>query len=86
VIENKQMLIAGHTQRSVFPVPGKAPYFNTGSCVHPRCIVGIEINNGSITLVKWYVNVKQANDDGTLFIDKKKLAGPIRLQDFFNRI
>ena len=71
IINSKQMLIPGHTHRSVYPVPGKTPYFNTDSCVHPRCIVGIEINNGSITLVKWYVNVKQANDDGTLFIDKK---------------
>ena len=80
------MLIAGHTHRSVFPVPGKPPYFNTGSCVHPRCIVGIEINNGLITLVKWYVNVKQSNDGGTLFINRKELVKPIRLQDFFNRI
>ncbi|MDI9569700.1 MAG: hypothetical protein QM278_03020 [Pseudomonadota bacterium] len=36
-------------------------YFNTGSCVHPRCITGIEITSGSppdaasprFTLVKW---------------------------------
>ena len=86
VIENKQILIAGHTHRSVFPIPGKPPYFNTGSCVHPRCIVGIEINDGSITLIKWYVNVKESNDSGTLFIDRKELAGPIGLQDFFNNI
>ena len=33
-------------------------YYNTGSCVHPRCITGIEItlgqdHNPEITLIKW---------------------------------
>ena len=33
-------------------------YYNTGSCVHPRCITGIEITPGkdgrpAFTLVKW---------------------------------
>ena len=54
--------------------------------VHPRCLVGIEINNASITLVKWYVNVKQDKDKGTLFIDRKRLVEPNRLQDFFSKI
>ncbi len=79
------MLIAGHTHRSVFPAPGKPPYFNTGSCVHPRCIIGIEIEKGNVTLVKWHIDVKQ-NDKGVLFIDRKELVGPKRLEDFFNKI
>ncbi len=33
-------------------------YYNTGSCVHPRCITGIEIAPGpdgqpAFTLIKW---------------------------------
>ena len=28
-------------------------YYNTGSCVHPRCITGLEITPGAFTLVKW---------------------------------
>jgi hypothetical protein len=33
-------------------------YYNTGSCVHPRCITGIEITPGkdgkpAFTLIKW---------------------------------
>jgi len=28
-------------------------YYNTGSCVHPRCITGIEITPRAFTLIKW---------------------------------
>lgn len=54
------MVIAGHTHRSIFPKPKevpleKWPYFNDGSCVHPRCITAIEIVNGEISLVKWSI-------------------------------
>jgi len=82
--KNKQMLIAGHTNRSLFPVPGEPPYFNTGSCVHPRCIVGIEIEKGKIALVKWHIDVKQ-NNKGILFIDRKKLVEPKKLEDFLTK-
>jgi UDP-2,3-diacylglucosamine pyrophosphatase LpxH len=39
-------------------------YYNTGSCVHPRCITGIEITPGkegkpSLTLVKWGYAARQ---------------------------
>jgi len=78
--KEKQMLIAGHTHRPMFPEVGEPLYFNMGSCVHPRCITAIEIENGNITLVKWYVNSKE---DGTLCIDRKVLAGPSKLKDYF---
>ena len=61
------MLIAGHTHKPMFPEVGETPYFNDGSCVHPRCITAIEISDGNIILVKWSVNTK---NDGTLFIDR----------------
>jgi len=73
------MQIAGHTHRPEFPGKDNSCYFNTGSCVHPRFITCIEIENGEITLVKWFINVKP---DGILFIDKEVKAGPKRLQDF----
>lgn len=50
---NNQMVIAGHTHRPHFPDPGELPYFNDGSCVHPNSIIGIEIENLEISLVKW---------------------------------
>ena len=81
VTREKQMLIAGHTHRPVFPEIGEPPYFNDGSCVHPRCITAMEICNGHIKLVKWFVNTKE---DGTLFIDRAALAGPRKLKDYFD--
>ncbi|MBZ9606543.1 serine/threonine protein phosphatase [Clostridium estertheticum] len=81
VIKEKQMMVAGHTHRPMFPEVGDPPYFNDGSCVHPRCITAMEIDFGNIKLVKWYVNTKK---DGTLFVDSEVLAGPRKLKDYFD--
>lgn len=78
--QKDMMLIAGHTHRPVFPKPHEPRYFNTGSCVHPRCITAIEIFQGRIALVKWCVRVKS---DGALYIGREVLAGPVSLQDYF---
>lgn len=45
-------------------------YYNTGSCVHPRCITGIEITSGKdrapeYTLVKWAHAVQSVAVRGT---------------------
>ena len=79
VTQENHMLIAGHTHRPRFPEVGEPPYFNDGSSVHPRCITGIEITDGNITLVKWDVKTKI---DGTLFIGREILAGPRKLKDY----
>lgn len=72
--ENKgHILIAGHTHRPMFPKSSEPPYFNDGSCVHPRCITAIEIINGDIILVKWSV---KTTSRGILYIDRDILAGP----------
>jgi UDP-2,3-diacylglucosamine pyrophosphatase LpxH len=76
-----RILIAGHTHRPSFPDVGDEPYFNDGSCVHPRCITAIEIIQNSIVLVKWSIKTK---NDGTLFISKDVLAGPRNLDYYFN--
>ncbi|MEA4847767.1 MAG: metallophosphoesterase [Clostridiaceae bacterium] len=81
VLKEKHMLIAGHTHRPMFPEPGEPPYFNDGSCVHPRCITAIEIEYGYIILVKWTAKTK---DDGTLYVGREVLAGPKELKDYFN--
>ena len=62
--ENDQITITGHTHRPWHPLPGEAPYFNSGSCVHPRAITGIEIQNGTIALVKWWLNTRPTQSDG----------------------
>lgn len=80
VEKENQMLIAGHTHKPTFSEVGEAPYFNDGSCVHPRCITAIEIEDGNIALVKWCVKTK---NDGTLVVGREVLAGPRELKDYF---
>lgn len=55
---NQHILISGHTHH---PMAGSAasPYFNTGSCVSPAGITGIEIGNRCITLVKWSIGARR---------------------------
>jgi len=77
----KQMTIAGHTHRPVFPDVGSPLYFNDGCCVHPYGITGIEIVNGEISLMKWSVKARQ---DGVLFTSKEVIAGPQKLTDYFS--
>ena len=50
---NHQMVICGHTHRPAFARPGATPYFNTGACLFPGQITGIEIVRGRIQLVRW---------------------------------
>jgi len=75
------LLIVGHTHRPHLPEVNESPYCNTGSCVHPRCITGIEIENGEIKLIKWFIDVN-STAGGTLFVNREILEGPRRLQDF----
>jgi len=74
---NHQPVIFGHTHRPRFPDPKDIPMFNTGSCVHPESIIGIEIENMQISMVKW-------QDDG----DSQKtikvvLEGPVDLEAYW---
>ncbi len=76
-----KITITGHTHRPRFPKPEENAlhYFNDGSCVHPRSITGIEIVNGTIALIKWFIDTKE---DGTLQIVKDYLEGPEKLEDY----
>ncbi|MEP2279332.1 metallophosphoesterase [Maribacter sp.] len=76
---NSKVTIVGHTHRPRFPEPGDIPLFNDGSCVHPRSITGIEIENGNISLIKWQINT---TDDGTLRVVRILLEGPQKLADY----
>lgn len=80
IIENNNLVtIVGHTHRPRFPEPGDIAFFNDGSCVHPRSITGIEIENGEISLIKWQIDT---NDDGILQIVRILLEGPRKLIDY----
>lgn len=76
---NNTIAITGHTHRPRFPEPDEIPLFNDGSCVHPRSITGLEIENGEISLIKWQI---ATTDDGTLKVIRVLLEGPQRLSDY----
>lgn len=82
VIKENKIIIAGHTHRPMFPEPGEPPYFNDGSCVHPRCITGIEISDGNISLIKWSI---KSSEDGNLKVEKDILAGPNKIKDYIQK-
>ena len=73
--------IVGHTHRPHFPKPEEHSlnFFNDGSCVHPRNITGIEIENGKISLIKWFIDT---NDDGILQIVKEYIEQPTELAKY----
>ncbi|MBO6605667.1 metallophosphoesterase [Psychroserpens sp.] len=80
ISENDNLVtIAGHTHRPRFPEPGDIPFFNDGSCVHPRSITGLEIEQGAISLIKWQI---ATTDDGILKIVRVLLEGPIPIKDY----
>ncbi len=80
---NNRFTITGHTHRPRFPKPNDIPFFNDGSCVHPRCITGMEIENGNITLIKWHIATR---NDGTLQIVRVVLEGPQELSAYHNHL
>lgn len=80
ILKNNLLItIVGHTHRPRFPEPGDIPFFNDGSCVHPRSITGIEIENGQISLIKWHIDTSL---DGTLKVVRILLEGPQKLKDY----
>lgn len=80
--KNKILLIAGHTHKVAFPKKGEDLYFNDGCCVYPDYITGIEICNGSISMVKWWM--KSKNDKS--FIYKDIVEGPIKIKYYFESL
>lgn len=80
ITENNNLFtIVGLTHRPRFPEPGDIAFFNDGSCVHPRSITGMEIEKGTISLIKWQIATKE---DGTLQIVRVLLEGPRKLIDY----
>ncbi len=80
IVENKNLFtIIGHTHRPRFPEPGDIALFNDGSCVHPRSITGLEIENNEISLIKWQIST---TEEGVLKVSKVLLEGPQKLIDY----
>lgn len=79
VRNNNQMIICGHTHRPRFPDPGDIPLFNDGSCVHPDSIIGIEIKDFKIALIKWHYTLNEKKERK---IVKTCLEGPENLNKY----
>lgn len=81
IVEEKKLLIAGHTHRAKFPEVGEIPYFNDGCCVHPRAITGIEIEHMHISLIEWRIVPR---DEGQLAVERRVLKGPTELKAYWD--
>lgn len=75
--QNHHILISGHTHH---PMAGTvdSPYLNTGSCIHPSGITGIEIENRCMTLVKWSISVRS---DLSLYACREVLGETVCVDD-----
>lgn len=79
--KNNKILITGHTHRPIFPKVGQGLYFNDGSCIHTNGIICLEIENGTITLVKWKYCV---GDNNIICVDKEIIEGSESITNFFD--
>lgn len=73
--KKNHILITGHTHRPSLSEEEHF-YYNSGSCVHPRCITCLEIEHMQIRLVKWTMETRP---DMIVYIARKLLAGPFTL-------
>lgn len=68
-----QPTIAGHTHLPHFPSRHDAPCFNTGSCINPGYLTGIEIQEGLLRFVKWFTTGEQEYQY-TLLAPERRIA------------
>lgn len=78
---NNQLVIAGHTHHPAFPMPGEILYFNSGCCIYPDHITGIEIKDDEIMLVKWS---QKSRGNNPPVLTRDIIAGPEKIQSFFH--
>lgn len=79
--DKASILIAGHTHRPLLPKPGEGLYFNDGSCVHREYITALELQGGTVTLVKWSHKTKS---DGIIYVGRDVLQGPEKVSDYYD--
>lgn len=75
----KTGIICGHTHRYKFPSNGDLPYFNSGSCVYPDNITGLEIQDGKMMIVRWKI---MPDESGVLRIERHVIRGPRPIESF----
>lgn len=82
VKDTHHLLIIGHTHRPKFSMPDQAPYFNSGSCVRPRNITGLEVANGQIALIEWRI---WPDGEGRLQVVRRVIRGPVALAEYVEK-
>ncbi len=60
------LLLTGHTHRPMLG-SGLSPYFNCGSCVHPRGITCIELCGFRASLIKWHASAEKSRHFGSIY-------------------
>ena len=75
-------IICGHTHRPVCPSNGGVPYFNTGSCLLPGILTGLEIQDGTIAPIRWTSTSARHRNGAVREVGARQLiAPPTRLHD-----
>ena len=74
----QRILVCGHTHRPVSAAYGETPYFNTGYCLAPGILTGLEIQHGEIGLVRW-----RATPHNSTPFQREILSAPRRLKYFW---
>lgn len=77
---HRQIVICGHTHQPRSTRCGRTAYFNTGSCVVPGYVTGLELQDGALTLVKWSSDA--ANGNGRPGVRREVIAAPKRISTF----
>jgi UDP-2,3-diacylglucosamine pyrophosphatase LpxH len=78
VQNHQQITICGHTHHPMSAGYGAPPYFNTGSCVYPGYITGIEFQDGEIMPVKWTAQPGTRQSEAPL-VKRELIAPPKKL-------
>lgn len=76
--DRRRVLICGHTHRPTSAGYGEAPYLNTGHCLAPGLLTGLEIQHGDISLVRWRATPHSATP-----FQREILSAPRRLKYFW---
>jgi UDP-2,3-diacylglucosamine pyrophosphatase LpxH len=71
----RHVLICGHTHRAQGASYGAPPYFNTGSCMQPGQMTGLEVCGGEIVQVRWLAR-PGANRNGLPRVERQEMAAP----------
>jgi hypothetical protein len=82
---HRQIVVCGHTHRPMSSVYGAPPYFNAGSCVFPGCITALELRDGEISLVSWFVRGRVCPGKAVR-IERQPVAPPRKLHTLGFRV